>query len=158
VAAITELPAQDAGPYRRARAEYADRYADLAAGKRNWQLAALGMFALAAMSATASIIQVRQVKRIPYVVAVDRSDGYAITIPSPMSPSNVSIDLRTIEQNEVAAFIRHAAPLTPMLRAKKRCCATSRLMFEARPTAFWPTTTPTIRTGPTWSPGITRRS
>jgi type IV secretory pathway TrbF-like protein len=39
------------------------------------------MFALAAMSATVSIIQVRQVKRIPYVVAIDRSDGYAITIP-----------------------------------------------------------------------------
>jgi type IV secretory pathway TrbF-like protein len=108
VAVITELPAHDGDPYRRARAEYADRYADLAAGKRNWQLAALGMFALAAMSATVSIIQVRQVKRIPYVVAVDRSDGYAITIPTPMSSSNNSIDLRTIEQNEVAAFIRHA--------------------------------------------------
>ena len=98
----------DVDPYRHARAEYADRYADLAAGKRNWQLAALGMFALAAMSATVSIIQVRQVKRIPYVVAIDRSDGYAITIPTPMSSSNTSIDLHTIEQNEVAAFIRHA--------------------------------------------------
>ena len=71
MASITELPARDADPYRGARAEYADRYADLAAGKRNWQLATLGMFALAAMSATVSIIQVRQVKRIPYVVAVD---------------------------------------------------------------------------------------
>lgn len=108
MAAITRLPARDADAYAEARAEYADRYADLAAGKRNWQLAALGMFVLAAMCAAVSIIQVRQVKRIPYVVAVDRSDGYAITIPTPMSPSNTAIDLRTIEQNEVAAFIRHA--------------------------------------------------
>jgi len=38
MAAITEFPVQDTDPYRRARAEYADRYADLAAGKRNWQL------------------------------------------------------------------------------------------------------------------------
>ena len=38
MAAITRLPPEGADPYRHARAEYADRYADLAAGKRNWQL------------------------------------------------------------------------------------------------------------------------
>src|SRR5215471_17070194 len=101
-------PIDDDHAYLAARQEYSDRYADLAAGKRNWQVAALGMFTLAVMSAAVAIIQVRQVKQIPYVVAVDRGDGYAITIPTPLSASNTSIDLRTIEQNEVAAFIRHA--------------------------------------------------
>jgi len=64
VLTMAALPRNDQ-PYAQALAEYADRYADLAAGKRNWQIAALGKFALAAMSATVSIIQVRQVKRIP---------------------------------------------------------------------------------------------
>src|SRR5262245_47000556 len=108
MAAATELPRDhDDDLYRAARQEYSDRYANLAAGKRNCQVAALGMFTLAVMSAAVAIIQVRQVKQIPYVVAVDRGDGYAITIPTPMSASNTSIDLKTIEENEVAAFIRH---------------------------------------------------
>jgi type IV secretory pathway TrbF-like protein len=54
-----QLPQIDDDPYRHARAEYTDRYADLAAGKRNWQFAALGFFLVAAMSMTVNIIQVR---------------------------------------------------------------------------------------------------
>jgi type IV secretion system protein VirB5 len=101
-------PIDDDHAYLAARQEYSDRYADLAAGRRNWQFAALGFFLVAVMTLAIGIIQVRQVKQVPYVVAVDRGDGYAIIIPTPMSASNTSVDLRTIEQNEVAAFIRHA--------------------------------------------------
>jgi type IV secretory pathway TrbF-like protein len=108
MAKVAQLDRVDDDPYRLARETYNDRYADLGAGKRNWQFAALGFFLVAVMTSAIGIIQVRQVKQIPYVVAVDRSDGYAFTIPLPMSSSNTSIDLRTIEQNEVAAFIRHA--------------------------------------------------
>jgi type IV secretion system protein VirB5 len=107
MAAATQLP-PDNDVYLAARQEYSDRYANLATGKRNWQFASLGFFLVAVMTSAIGIIQVREVKQIPYVVAVDRGDGYAITIPTPMSASNTSIDIRTIEQNEVAAFIRHA--------------------------------------------------
>ena len=39
----TQLPSAD-DEYVAARREWRDRYSDLAAGKRNWQLAALGFF------------------------------------------------------------------------------------------------------------------
>ena len=38
---VAQLPQIDDDLYRHARIEYADRYANLAAGKRNWQFAAL---------------------------------------------------------------------------------------------------------------------
>jgi hypothetical protein len=63
MAAISQLPRDD--EYAAARREYSDRYQDLAAGKRNWQLAALGFFLVAVLTSAISIIQVRQVKRIP---------------------------------------------------------------------------------------------
>ena len=66
----TQLPSAD-DEYVEARREWPDRYSDLAAGKRNWQLAALGFFLIAAMTSAAAIIQVRQVKRIPYLVQMD---------------------------------------------------------------------------------------
>jgi type IV secretory pathway TrbF-like protein len=56
----TQLPSAD-DEYLAARREWRDRYSDLAAGKRDWQLAALGFFLIAAMTSAATIIQVRQV-------------------------------------------------------------------------------------------------
>ena len=85
MAEITQLPQRDDDPYLAARQEYSDRYANLAAGKRNWQFAALGFFLVAVMSLAVSIIQVRQVKRIPYVVEADARTGYVITMPQPLT-------------------------------------------------------------------------
>jgi type IV secretion system protein TrbF len=107
VAAVTNLPARDADPYIEARAAYNDRYANLTAGKRNWQIATLGAAALCGLSLSANIIQARQVKQLPYVVLADRS-GYAITVPEPLTPSATTISIETIERYEVAAFIRAA--------------------------------------------------
>lgn len=101
---LTQPPLSGDDPYRQARAEYSDRYAELAAGKRNWQLATLGAAALCGLSLTANIIQARQVKQLPYVVLADRS-GYAITVPEPLAPSATTISIDTIERYEVAAFI-----------------------------------------------------
>jgi type IV secretion system protein VirB5 len=107
VAAVTQLPPRDADPYAEARGVYNDRYADLAAGKRNWQIATLGAAALCGLSLTANIIQGRQVKQLPYVVLADRT-GYAITVPEPLTPSATSINIESIERYEVAAFVRAA--------------------------------------------------
>jgi type IV secretion system protein TrbF len=107
MAQLTQLQPIDDDRYRQARKEYGDRYADLAAGKRNWQLTTLGALALCGLSLAANIIQARQVKQLPYVVLTDRS-GYAITVPQPLTPSATSVSLDTIERYEVAAFIRAA--------------------------------------------------
>jgi type IV secretory pathway TrbF-like protein len=62
MAAITQLPssAEPEDAYRLGKREWADRYANLAAGKRNWQFAALGFFVLAILSLTMNIpVQIR---------------------------------------------------------------------------------------------------
>ena len=108
MAEITQLPQRDDDPYLAARQEYSDRYANLAAGKRNWQFAALGFFLVAVMSLAVSIIQVRQVKRIPYVVEADARTGYIITMPQPLAPSSTTVSINTIEQATIAEFIQDA--------------------------------------------------
>jgi type IV secretion system protein TrbF len=108
MAAITQLPQSDDDPYRESRREYSDRYANLAAGKRNWQFAALGFFLVAVMSLAISIIQVRQVKKIPYVVEADARTGYVITMPQPLTPSSTTVSIGTIEQATIAEFIQNA--------------------------------------------------
>jgi type IV secretion system protein VirB5 len=109
MAAMTQLPDNDqADAYLAARQEYSDRYANLAAGRRNWQLVALGFFLLAVLTSVISIIQVRQVKRIPYVVEADARTGYIITVPQPLRPSSTTVSIDTIEQATVAEFIQDA--------------------------------------------------
>ena len=102
--ATTQLPN---GEYAEARGEWQDRYADLAQGKRNWQFAALGFFLVAVMTSAIGIIQVRQVKRIPYLVQADPTGAIVTTIPQ-LSPSSAVIPLNKVEIAIVAEFIRHA--------------------------------------------------
>lgn len=52
--------------------EWTDRYADLARGKRNWQLAALGLLALAGLLGTGLVFVASKSRVVPYVVEVDR--------------------------------------------------------------------------------------
>jgi type IV secretory pathway TrbF-like protein len=82
-------PKQD--QYRVARAEYSDRYAELGRGKRNWQIAALAFAVLAAMFGVIAIIQVRQVKMIPYLVLEDRLAN-VISVPLPLRPAATALD------------------------------------------------------------------
>jgi type IV secretion system protein TrbF len=98
----TQLPNDE---YAEARAEWRDRYADLAQGKRNWQCAALGFFLLALIAGAANLIQVRQVKRVPYVVQEDRA-GEIITIMPQLSAAISPISLQVIELEAVDQFIR----------------------------------------------------
>jgi type IV secretion system protein VirB5 len=104
---LAQLPRDD-DPYLAARQEYSDRYANLASGRRNWQFAALGFFLVAIMSLTISIIQVRQVKKLPYVVEADARTGYIITMPQPLTPSSTTISMDVIERGTVAEFIQDA--------------------------------------------------
>jgi type IV secretory pathway TrbF-like protein len=100
----TQLPNDE---YAEARREWRDRYADLAQGKRNWQFAALGFFGLAVLTSTIALIQVRQVKRIPYLVQADPTGAIVTTIPQ-LSPSSTVIPLNRIEIATVAEFIKDA--------------------------------------------------
>lgn len=60
----------DAG--RRGYREWTDRYADLARGKRNWQLAALGLLATATLLAAGLVYVATGSRVVPYVVEVDK--------------------------------------------------------------------------------------
>jgi type IV secretion system protein TrbF len=103
--APNKLPQYDGDPYQQARAEYSDRYASLAQGKRNWQCAALGFFLLALITGAANLIQVRQVKRVPYVVQEDPA-GEIVTIMPQLSAATSPISLQVIESEAVDQFIR----------------------------------------------------
>jgi type IV secretion system protein VirB5 len=117
MAAQPNLPPRDT-PYLEARREYSDRYANLAAGRRNWQLAAFCAFVIAAMCSAVAFIQVRKPAEVPYVVMLDRSDGYAITFPTSPAASATAIDMGQVEQQTVAAFIRSARAVVADMRGE----------------------------------------
>jgi type IV secretory pathway TrbF-like protein len=110
MAALLQLPPDDdpGDAYRLGKREWGDRYANLAAAKRNWQFAALGFFLLAVLTSTIAIIQVRQVKQLPYVVEADPLTGYVITMPQPLTASTTTISMEVIEQATVDQFIMDA--------------------------------------------------
>ena len=65
-------PAPAGASLARGRREWDDRYAGLASGKRNWQLAALGLLAVDGLL-TAGIVHLASQSRVsPFVVEVDR--------------------------------------------------------------------------------------
>ena len=97
----TQLPNDE---YAEARSEWRDRYADLAQGKRNWQFAAFGFFLIAVMTSAIAIIQVRQVKRIPYLVQMDPAGAIETVIPR-LDPSSQVIPENLIEFSVVQEFI-----------------------------------------------------
>ncbi len=96
-----------ANPYFEARREWDERYADLVLGKRNWQIAAGGLLALALILAGGIAWLATRSRYIPYVVEVDKL-GYALTVPQPLTPTSVPDVTQRIERYEVAAFIRNA--------------------------------------------------
>ncbi len=67
--------------YLKARQEWDERYADLVLGKRNWQIAAAGMMAIALVLALGMVWLSTRSKFVPYVVEVDKL-GYALAAPA----------------------------------------------------------------------------
>jgi type IV secretory pathway TrbF-like protein len=104
--------------YQRARDVYHDRYADLAAGKRNWQLAAFCAFIIAGVASAVALIQVRKPAQVPYLTMLDRSDGYAITFPVPPAAAGPALDINQVEQQTVATFIRSARAVVADVKAE----------------------------------------
>jgi type IV secretory pathway TrbF-like protein len=97
----------EASPYAGAWREWDERYADLAIGKRNWQLAAGGLLIMGMILAGGIVWQSGRSKYIPYVVEVDRL-GYGLTVPQPLTAVSVADVTVRMERYEVATFIRQA--------------------------------------------------
>jgi type IV secretory pathway TrbF-like protein len=96
-----------ANPYVEGWRAWDERYADLAVGKRNWQLAAAAFAATSLILALGIVWQSGRSRYIPYVVEVDKL-GYALTVPRPLTPAAVPDVARRMERYEIAAFIRDA--------------------------------------------------
>jgi type IV secretion system protein TrbF len=69
-AVISHTPAEN--PFLRGRAEFDSVFADLARGKRNWQLVAFGAVAVAGILSVGLVTLALQSRITPYVVEVDR--------------------------------------------------------------------------------------
>lgn len=93
--------------YIQARREWDERYGDLVLGKRNWQLAFAGLMLLSVVLAVGIVWIGARTKVIPYVVEVDKL-GYAITLPTALTPSNTPATVERMKRYEIAAFIRNA--------------------------------------------------
>jgi type IV secretion system protein VirB5 len=86
----------------RGRREWTDRYADLARGKRNWQLAALGLLALAGVLGGGLAAVAAQSRVVPFVVEVDRR-GQAVAF-GPAEPLRKTDE--RIVRHQLALFVR----------------------------------------------------
>ncbi|HLW70341.1 MAG TPA: hypothetical protein VKS22_06940 [Candidatus Binataceae bacterium] len=91
------------------RREWDERYADLALGKRNWQIAAAGSLAVALDPRRRQRLAERP-QPLHSVRRRSRSRklGYALTIPQPLTVSAVPDVVARIQGYEIAAFIRNA--------------------------------------------------
>ena len=93
--------------YLQARREWDERYGDLVLGKRNWQITSAGLMLLSLILALGIVWMSARTKVIPFVVEVDKL-GYAITIPTALTASNVPATIERMKRYEIAAFIRDA--------------------------------------------------
>src|SRR5260370_6382151 len=93
--------------YLQARREWDERYGDLVLGKRNWQIASGGLMLLSLILALGIVWMSARTKVIPFVVEVDKL-GYAITIPTALTPSTTPATVERMKRYEIAAFIRNA--------------------------------------------------
>ena len=96
-----------ANPYVEGWRAWDERYADLAVGKRNWQLAAAAFAATSLILGLGIVWQSARSRYIPYVVEVDKL-GYALTVPRPLTPAAVPGVAARMERYEIATFIRNA--------------------------------------------------
>jgi type IV secretion system protein VirB5 len=92
----------ETNPYLAARREFTDTYADLAKGKRNWQVAAFGLLVLLGALLAAYLRLSGQSRITPYVVEVDRfGQAVAFGPAESLRPKDQRIYLY-----QLAAFVR----------------------------------------------------
>ena len=93
--------------YLQARREWDERYGDLVLGKRNWQITSAGLMLLSLILALGIVWMSARTKVIPFLVEVDQL-GYAITISTALTASNVPATVERMKRYEITAFIRNA--------------------------------------------------
>lgn len=84
-----------------------ERYADLALGKRNWQIAVGGLLAVSLVLPGGTVRLSTRSRFVSYIVEVDKL-GYALTVPQPLTSTSVPNVTTGIERYDLAAFIRDA--------------------------------------------------
>jgi type IV secretory pathway TrbF-like protein len=94
---------RERNPYLRAREEFMSTYADLAKGKRNWQLCAFGLLVLLG-AVLAAYLRLASTSRItPYIVEVDRLGQPAVFGPAEtLRPKDTRLYIYTL-----SSFIRN---------------------------------------------------
>lgn len=98
-------------PYAAAWQPWDERYEQHLKSKRNWQIAC-GLSSLASVILAGGIVyQTTKARYIPFVVQVDRQ-GYALTLPEPLSPSSDPAIVDHMERYEIAAFIRNVRTIS----------------------------------------------
>ena len=107
-----------ANPYAEGWRAWDERYADLAVGRRNWQIAAAAFAAVSLILAIGIVRQSGRSRYIPYVVEVDKL-GYALTMPRPLSVSAMPDMPARMERYEIAAFIREARSVSSDAQAEQ---------------------------------------
>ena len=107
--------AEQENPYLAGRRAFADRYMDLAKGKRNWQLAAFGALGLLA-TVTLAYIQLASTARVtPYVVEVD-----ALGRAKAFGPAErMEKATERLTANQLALFVRNLRSVYPDPVAQK---------------------------------------
>jgi type IV secretion system protein VirB5 len=108
-----------ANPYAEGWRAWDERYADLAVGKRNWQIAAAAFAAVSLILAVGIVWQSERSRYIPYIVEVDKL-GYALTVPRPLTPASAPDAAARMERYEIAAFIRDARSVSSDPRAEQQ--------------------------------------
>jgi type IV secretion system protein TrbF len=118
-------------PWVAGRREFAGAFADLARGKRNWQLVAFGLLGLLAVVTLAYVRLASSSRIVPYVVQVDRLGQ--VEAVGPVEP------MRTPEPRLVAAqlaeFIRHTRTVLPAAAARAQAEMLRRAYALADPAA-----------------------
>jgi type IV secretion system protein TrbF len=98
-------------PYAAAWQPWDERYEQHLKSKRNWQIAC-GLSSLASVILAGGMVyQSTKARYIPFVVQVDRQ-GYALTLPEPLSPSSDPAMVDHMERYEIAAFIRNVRTIS----------------------------------------------
>lgn len=101
VAPIVASPARDMA-YLRGRAEFDSVFADLAKGKRNWQLIAFGAIGIAAVLAIGLTTVATQSRITPYVVEVDKLGRAQSFGPA----ERLTLTDQRVVTSELAGFVR----------------------------------------------------
>ncbi len=121
---------QGSNPYLNAKAEWLERYGDYISQAHNWRVFALSCVALLGVSLLGNVIQAKQFKVVPYVVALDElgnthSAGVAQNLTSEVP--------KRVIQAEISNYISNWRNVTADADLQKRML-TRLIAFSADPT------------------------